>query len=344
MATVYDNIKAGTITDNPLSSGATTINSAAFANLPEVTGSDILWITLDPDAVNGAPEIVKVTAHTAAATSVTVTRAQQSTTARAHPVNSVWKHAVTKTDLDAFLTVVTTADITDANVTTAKLAADAVTGAQIADDQIDSEHYVAGSIDAEHLASDSVTTAKIADANVTLAKMAANSVDSDQYVDGSIDTAHLADEAVTLAKIVSPYGADLGTITTRFGCTLARSAVQSIPNNTFTSITLDAEVSDPDGFITVPSTTVTVPAGGGGLYAITAKVTYATATLGAWRVSLSLNSGVQFYPAAGPNTNEATIAVVLPLVAGDQIVVQTLHNNGAAQNATCRLEMYRVGL
>lgn len=103
MATIFSNLKSGTVSDNPLTSGATTINSAAFEFLPAVTGSDIMWITLDPDAVNGAPEIVKVTAHTASATSVTVVRAQQSTTARAHPQNTVWKHAVTKTDLDAFL-------------------------------------------------------------------------------------------------------------------------------------------------------------------------------------------------------------------------------------------------
>lgn len=213
MATLFDNVISGVVDDNPLSSGATTLNSSALANLSAVTGSDIMWITLDPDASGGAPEIVKVTAHTASATSATIVRAQQGTTARAHLQNTVWKHAVTASDLDDFLTTVATADIVDSavttakiadlNVTTGKLAADAVTGAKIADDQIDSEHYVAGSIDAEHLASDSVTTAKILDANVTLAKMAANSVDSDQYVDGSIDTAHYADASVTAAKLAS---------------------------------------------------------------------------------------------------------------------------------------------
>lgn len=156
MATIYSNLKSGQISDNPLSSGATTINSSAFADLPAVTGSDILWITLDPDAANGAPEIVKVTAHTASATSVTVTRAQQSTSARSHPVNTVWKHVVTKTDLDAFI-----AEIADGSITTAKLAADAVDGTKIADDSIDSEHYVDGSIDTAHIANSAVTEGKI---------------------------------------------------------------------------------------------------------------------------------------------------------------------------------------
>jgi len=57
-------------------------------------------MVLDPAAVNGAPEIVSITAHTAAATSATITRAQQSTTARAHPSGTSWVVAVTKSDLD----------------------------------------------------------------------------------------------------------------------------------------------------------------------------------------------------------------------------------------------------
>ena len=101
MATLYSNLKGGLTTDAPLTSGATTINSAAFANLPTVAGSDTMWITLDPAGVDGAPEIVSVTAHTAAATAVTVVRAQQSTVARSHPVSSVWAHSLTKTDIDA---------------------------------------------------------------------------------------------------------------------------------------------------------------------------------------------------------------------------------------------------
>jgi len=99
MATLYPNLKGGTITDNPLAIGATTINSAGFANLPVVTSPDILWLTLDPDALVGAPEIVKVTAHSSAATSVTVARGQQSTTARAHNLAEVWNCVLTEQDL-----------------------------------------------------------------------------------------------------------------------------------------------------------------------------------------------------------------------------------------------------
>lgn len=102
MATLYRNFLAGTITDNPLLIGATTINSANFANLPAVAAPNFMWLVLDPDASAGAPEIVKVTAHTASATSLTATRAQQSTTARQHASGTTWRVAATQTDLEAF--------------------------------------------------------------------------------------------------------------------------------------------------------------------------------------------------------------------------------------------------
>lgn len=114
MATLYENLQGGTITDSPLTSGATTINSSAFQYLPEVTGGDIMFLTLDPEGSAGDPEIVKVTAHTAAATAVTVVRAQQDTTAREHLAATQWVHALTETDIGEFLKTVSIDDLTSA--------------------------------------------------------------------------------------------------------------------------------------------------------------------------------------------------------------------------------------
>lgn len=100
MPDLYHNLVSGTITDNPLAIGATTINSAGFANLPAVVGPDTLRITLDPAGINGLPEIVLVTAHTAAATSITVTRAQETANggnaAHAHILGTQWAHSATR--------------------------------------------------------------------------------------------------------------------------------------------------------------------------------------------------------------------------------------------------------
>ena len=101
MGTIYRNFLSGAISDNPLGSGATTINSAGFANLPTIASPDTMWITLDPVAAYGAPEVVQVTAHSASATSITVLRAQQGSSARSHPQTTSWANPVTQVDLES---------------------------------------------------------------------------------------------------------------------------------------------------------------------------------------------------------------------------------------------------
>ena len=97
MARIRSDLKFGTITDNPLAVGATSINSAQFASLPTVAGSDELSLTIDPEGSNR--EIVKVTAHSAAATVCTVVRGQLSTSAAQHAVGTRWVHGAISTDL-----------------------------------------------------------------------------------------------------------------------------------------------------------------------------------------------------------------------------------------------------
>lgn len=77
MARLRRNFTSGTITDNPLAAGASTINSGNFANLPAVVSPDIVVLVLDPLGTAGVPEVAYVTAHTAAATSVTALRGQE---------------------------------------------------------------------------------------------------------------------------------------------------------------------------------------------------------------------------------------------------------------------------
>lgn len=101
MAAIYSNAQSGTTTTSPLLIAGTTLASAAFANLPTISSPDTLWLTLDPTGVAGLPEIVQVTAHTAASTSCTIVRAQQSTVARQHLVGTIWRHSATKSDWDA---------------------------------------------------------------------------------------------------------------------------------------------------------------------------------------------------------------------------------------------------
>lgn len=89
---------SGTITDNPLSNVATTINSAGLASLPAIASPDIAVLVLDPTGSAGAPEVVYVTAHTAAATSATISRAAEGSTARQHASGIAWVHGPTTYD------------------------------------------------------------------------------------------------------------------------------------------------------------------------------------------------------------------------------------------------------
>lgn len=129
----HQNFLSGTITDSPLLVGATTANSSNFANLNEVTSTaDGMLIVLDPDASAGAPELVRVTAHTTSATSVTIARGQEGSTAREHAASTVWRHVVSAAELNAF-----TAFLADGAVGTDNLADNAITEAKIADNAID---------------------------------------------------------------------------------------------------------------------------------------------------------------------------------------------------------------
>ena len=90
---------SGTITDNPLTNVATTINSAGLASLPAIATPDIAVLVLDPTGSAGAPEVVYVTAHTGAATSATISRAAEGSSARQHASGVSWVHGPTTYDM-----------------------------------------------------------------------------------------------------------------------------------------------------------------------------------------------------------------------------------------------------
>lgn len=99
MARLYRDFLRGTLTVATTAT-STTLTSAEFATLPTITAAtDIMVLVLDPMGLAGAPEIVYVTAHAAAATTVTVTRAQETTTGRIHAIGAMWAHSPLSSDL-----------------------------------------------------------------------------------------------------------------------------------------------------------------------------------------------------------------------------------------------------
>jgi hypothetical protein len=87
---VRPNFCSGTITNNPLAAGGTTLNSAALANLPAIGSSEHCVLVLDPLGAGAGPEIVHVTAHTASATSATIARGREGTTGVQHATGTAW--------------------------------------------------------------------------------------------------------------------------------------------------------------------------------------------------------------------------------------------------------------
>lgn len=106
MTIITSNHNAGQL-DAAIGSGDTTLSSPGFEFIPVVSAPDLYRIVLDPDGSAGKAEVCYVTAHTASATTVTVTRgeeqAKDSSVARAHALNTEWIHANTAVDLDDFL-------------------------------------------------------------------------------------------------------------------------------------------------------------------------------------------------------------------------------------------------
>ena len=129
----------------------------------------------------------------------------------------------------------------------------------------------------------------------------------------------------------------------RTGFSLARNAVQSISGGAtiFTAISWDTELTDTDGFIAVTSDTITIPAGLGGIYALTGTVNWASAP--------GTNSSVEIYNVTNGNIfrqavggasqmTNCTVTVTIALAASDQIQLRVSHGGGSAVNVTSLLQ------
>lgn len=133
------------------------------------------------------------------------------------------------------------------------------------------------------------------------------------------------------------------------GCRLRRAANQSINTATQTAISWDTEDQDPNGFIAVTATTVTIPTGLDGLYAISFVAVGASVPANRFTVRITPTSGITGMPvtfqAVGAGTEDRlVVAPTIPLLAADTFVCQVFHTNGSAINFTAWLACYRMGV
>lgn len=103
---IRSNNQFGLVDDNPLTIGATTLNSSGLSSFPAVSSAHSV-ITLDPLKEHGSPEIVVITSHAALGTAATITRGQYGTSARVHPMGTTWVHAPITEDVTDIVTSAT---------------------------------------------------------------------------------------------------------------------------------------------------------------------------------------------------------------------------------------------
>lgn len=128
----------------------------------------------------------------------------------------------------------------------------------------------------------------------------------------------------------------------RAGGWVARtSGTQSIPGVTATNIQFPAEYSDSDGFwpAGATSTTMTVPAGLGGVYILSAF--YSCSTTNAVYIHIVVNGTTYQAPASAGGT--ANITVCVPMAAGETATPQ-IYCSGANTITFARFAFYRVSI
>lgn len=130
----------------------------------------------------------------------------------------------------------------------------------------------------------------------------------------------------------------IGSATSAAGCRAWLNTTTSIPNSTSTAIPLDRESFDTDAFRddAVNPTRLTVPAGKGGLYVVTAGIVYAANGTGVRRILVYVNgtpASIQTVLAHGTDSNYVLLADVLNLAAGDYVELFATQTSGGALNA-----------
>jgi hypothetical protein len=130
-----------------------------------------------------------------------------------------------------------------------------------------------------------------------------------------------------------------GTINTaRSGFIIRRNTNQSIASGATNLISFDLEDFDSDGYITVTSTTVTIPAGLGGVYGITARVQASAGMSGGGTASIRINgvADFPFFATAGNGLMAASIVHEIAAAGTLELVVYNGHSGSLNFTATFR--------
>lgn len=136
------------------------------------------------------------------------------------------------------------------------------------------------------------------------------------------------------AKIPGPAWSSAG----RIGWSVTDATPRSIPTGTgtYTSVTFSTEVVDTSGFFTAGGTTVTIPTDMGGLYCMTFTTLWASSPGANSVIEFQVNgvTGYRFPVGAAVQIASCAATIMVPLAAGNTVVVRLSQGSGGAINVT----------
>ena len=159
--------------------------------------------------------------------------------------------------------------------------------------------------------------------------------------EGRVISAHGAAVAGTYVDVLTDGSTARLLSPVRAGGSWSRTSGQSVGSGSQTTITWTTEGLDTHGFLTPTSGTVTIPAGMGGLYAITAQlVTYFVS--GSCYAQITAAGRIYRTPFTSPGEDLVSVSATVPLAAGDTISVAVFHTSGSTITWTGALYVNRA--
>ena len=160
--------------------------------------------------------------------------------------------------------------------------------------------------------------------------------------EGRVISAHGAAVAGTYVDVLTDGSTARLLSPVRAGGSWSRTSGQSVGSGSQTTITWTTEGLDTHGFLTPTSGTVTIPAGMGGLYAITAQLDAAAALVSGYDAQITAAGRIYRTPQTSPGEDLVSVSATVPLAAGDTISVAVYHASGSTIAWTGYLDVYRI--
>lgn len=151
--------------------------------------------------------------------------------------------------------------------------------------------------------------------------------------------------ALAVEATVAPVAAGVN----RMGVTLQRVALQTLPDNTNTTVSWDQEDEDTHNLWS-SGTTVTIPFGGTGIWSITFQIQTVLAATARSLIAIIPSAGTwsggssPLRNSYGVGEDTCSVSGTIPLLAGDTFTCLANVDMSGASSMIARLSAYRVGL